>query len=64
MNSILKKQKHKCNSHTNLCFFVSMCILNLVLKILGIANMHLVNTHNFCSTFLESCNLNLSNGII
>jgi hypothetical protein len=59
MNSIRKRQKHKCHySHTNLSFLFLFMYFYLVLKHLRIANTHLVNTHNFCSTFLESCNLN------
>jgi hypothetical protein len=25
-------------------------------QFLGVVNTHLMNTHNFCSTYLESCN--------
>ena len=37
-------------------YFVSKCISNLVLKILGIVNTRLVNTHKFISDFFfETC---------
>jgi hypothetical protein len=41
-------------------FGFSLCISKLVMKIIGIVNSHLANTHNFFSKFLETYNLNIN----
>jgi hypothetical protein len=53
-----KDKKTKYWNHIQICIFVLVYVRtsNLVLKIFGIANTHLVNTHNFYSIFVESCN--------
>ena len=62
MNSVTKKTKKKLKWHcsnSNCIIHFSVCILNLVLKIIAIANKHLVNTHKFISNcFFEFLDLN------
>jgi hypothetical protein len=47
MNSVKKDKTQNETIYIAIVFFFSSCVPNLVLKILGNANTHLVNIHRF-----------------